>query len=253
MYKHLICCLALTISLQAGCESFNLVTMPKSGTFFMMRFLEDITGIPHSFHGRTFSEDGHHFCVNHIDEPRPSSGKLIFTIRDPRDGLLSFVNYILSEYRKSGRRFPFLRNDCDDFLHVWTHEERLLYLLNRAPNNLYSANLKLLNQTFQDLQNRDDVLMLRFEEITGPRGGGSFESQLNAFQRLKDFIHLDISLGRMLDYAHGRWGHRDTFFKGQIGLWKENFSDAVIEAFKQNPIYSTALVELGYVESQDDW
>jgi hypothetical protein len=64
-----------------------------------------------------------------------------------------------------------------------------------------------------------------FEDLVGPNGGGTAEAQLRAATGLIDF--LGVSGSHAPEDVVKSLFNRDafTFFKGQIGGWRESFTE----------------------------
>jgi hypothetical protein len=147
--------------------------------------------------------------------------KIIFNYRDPRDMLLSFVNFLCG---KTGRGF----SNYNDLLPVSqilnskaTLEEKLAYALaDRAFPALGD------HQRMLWLLHHPNVCKTSFEELIGPRGGGSAEAQTGALIRVFEF--LGITGTKPADVA-GRLFNPDvfSFYRGQIGGWREAFTPAL--------------------------
>jgi hypothetical protein len=166
----------------------------------------DITQVDGQFL-REWSETG---------EPR-----IIFNYRDPRDLTLSFVNFLCG---KTGRGFSNY-NDLLPFSAILnsksTLEERLAYALaDRSFPGLgdYQRMLWLLHHP--------NVCKTSFEELVGPRGGGSAEAQGSGLKRVFEF--LGVTGTEPADMA-GRLFNPGafSFYRGQIGGWREAFTPAL--------------------------
>jgi hypothetical protein len=73
------------------------------------------------------------------------------------------------------------------------------------------------------LLHHPDVCKTTFEELAGPQGGGTADSQLRATARLLDFLGIKDHAPRDVT---GKLFNRDafSFHKGQIGGWREVFT-----------------------------
>ncbi len=147
--------------------------------------------------------------------------RIIFNYRDPRDMLLSFVNFLCG---KTGRGF----SNYNDLLPISailnskaTLEERLAYALaDRAFPALGD------HQRMLWLLHHPNVCKTSFEELVGPRGGGSVAAQTRALIRI--FAFLGITDTEPAQVA-GRLFNPDvfSFYRGQIGSWREAFTPAL--------------------------
>jgi len=168
----------------------------------------------------------HEFDIRKIDgaflrewmetgEPR-----IIFNYRDPRDTMLSLVNYLCGRTREGISSVNYLPVFGRLLLAKQTLEERLTYALLDDSFPCQASEFKSMLW----LLHHPDVCNTSFEELVGPNGGGCAESQVRATQRLIDFLGVtDYSAEEVV----GRLFNRDafSFFQGQIGGWREAFTD----------------------------
>ena len=143
--------------------------------------------------------------------------RIIFNYRDPRDMLLSFVNFLGG---KTGRGF----SNYNDLLPIAailnskaTLADRLAYALaDRAFPGLddYQRMLWLLHHP--------NVCKTSFEELIGPRGGGSAKAQADALIRVFEFLGIT---GVEPAEVAGRLFNPEvfSFSRGQIGGWREAY------------------------------
>ena len=144
--------------------------------------------------------------------------KIIFNYRDPRDVLLSMVNFLSD---KTGKGF----SNYNDFL-VFSRilkskaslEEQLAYALTDPS---FPAQRDLAHMIW--LLNHPDVCKTSFEELVGPRGGGTAQVQARALNRVFEF--LGVSSTEPDDIAGGLFNPDVfSFYRGQIGGWREAFT-----------------------------
>jgi hypothetical protein len=144
--------------------------------------------------------------------------KILFNYRDPRDVTLSAVNFLAD---KSGKGFS-AYNDSRVFSEILqskeTLEEQLTYALTDPSFPVQGDYHQMLW-----LLNHPNVCKTSFEELVGPQGGGSAELQEQTLERVIEF--LGITDATPEDVA-GKLFNRDSFsfFKGQIGGWREAFT-----------------------------
>jgi hypothetical protein len=87
------------------------------------------------------------------------------------------------------------------------------------------------------------ALLLRFEELVGPRGGGLFSDQLAAGLKLREFLGLDIDTAGVTQALMDSFRPEiDLFRRGQIGSWKEEMAPNTAEQ-----------VRLGYGRVFENW
>jgi hypothetical protein len=161
--------------------------------------------------------DGHFLREwSQTGEPR-----IIFNYRDPRDLVLSFVNFLCG---KTGRGF----SNYNDLLPISailqsqaTLEERLAYALS---DHAFPATGD--HQRMLWLLHHPNVCKTSFEELVGPRGGGSVEAQQRTLTRVFDFLGIT---GTEPAEVAGRLFNPDvfSFYRGQIGGWREAYTPAL--------------------------
>ncbi len=142
--------------------------------------------------------------------------RIIFMYRDPRDITLSMVNFL------SGRTAQGYGNYSE--FHVFNR------ILTAKPSLADKLTYALTDPAFPGVDDYERSLWLlhdpnickvTFEELVGPRGGGSAAAQQAAVARIVDFL----GLGADTQEIASRLFRRDsfTFYKGQIGSWREAF------------------------------
>jgi len=167
----------------------------------------------------------HEFDIRKIDgaflrewaetgEPR-----IIFNYRDPRDTILSLVNFLSRRTKGGLSAFNNLPVFSNILLAKASLDERLEYALTDESFPCQASDFKRMLW----LLHHPDVCKTSFEELVGPDGGGSAESQLLATARLIDF--LGVTACSPEDVV-GALFNRDSFsfFRGQIGAWRQVFT-----------------------------
>jgi Sulfotransferase domain len=144
--------------------------------------------------------------------------RIIFNYRDPRDMMLSMVNFLCG---KTGRGF----SNYNDFLVFSdilkgkaTFGEQLAYALTDPS---FPAQQDMRRMLW--LLNHPNVCQTSFEELVGPQGGGSADAQARALGRILDFLGVAGTEPR--DVA-GRLFNPEvfSFYRGQIGGWRTAFA-----------------------------
>lgn len=152
------------------------------------------------------------------------SPKILLMYRDPRDVILSMVNFLSGATKQGYGNFA-------EFA-VFNR------ILNSKPDLAAKLTYALTDRTFPVngdheralwLLNHPDVCKVSFEEMVGARGGGSDDAQRAAIQRVLEFLGSDGDPEALA----GKLFRTDafSFFKGQIGAWREAFTadhDALI-------------------------
>jgi hypothetical protein len=158
--------------------------------------------------------DGH-FLHEWADTGEP---RIIFNYRDPRDMLLSMVNFLAG---RTGRGF----SNFDDF-HVFSG------ILKSKPDLDEQLTYALTDRSFPAVGDMERMLWLlhhpnvctvSFEELVGPPGGGTAEARENALARILSFLGAgDVTPADLADRLFNREAF--SFYRGQIGGWQEDFT-----------------------------
>ena len=95
-----------------------------------------------------------------------------------------------------------------------------------------------------------NVVILRFEEIVGPSGGGKLKIQQKAIVKLANALGLVVTTPKLKEITDNLFGTNagpplpSTFHSGQIGSWKHCYTDEHKRLF--NEIWGNAQIALGY-------
>jgi len=166
-------------------------------------------------------------------------------IRDLRDALVSMRTWIHA-MQDTEAAYAFTQLPLDEQL------EELILSPNLAMNLHYPIvfDLSLASHVAVQWMQDPTVLVCRFEDLVGPLGGGSRLRQIQCLQALAQHIHCFPPQERLEQIADSLFGESATFYKGQIGSWKEAFTSRHKELFKA--VMGQELIALGY-EFNDQW
>jgi hypothetical protein len=144
--------------------------------------------------------------------------RIIFNYRDPRDMILSMVNFLCD---RTGRGFSNY-NDFPVFSEILkskaTLDEQLSYALTDPSFPAQSDPRRMLW-----MLGHPNVCKTSFEELVGPKGGGSAQAQARALRRIFEFLGVtDTGPEEVAD----RLFNPDvfSFYRGQIGAWRQEFT-----------------------------
>lgn len=162
--------------------------------------------------------------------------RIIFNYRDPRDSLLSLVNYLLRRANEPYSEFPRNLIYAQILEAMPTAPARLDFAIEHMGKHVdkYRRNSWLLFHP--------SVAKLSFEELVGIEGGGSDDQQRAAILRVAEFLGVaprDEEF-RLFDSSVR------TFFRGQIGVWRDEFSPEQAKTFAR--LYGGVLRTYGYPE-----
>lgn len=226
------------------CEKdFYLMSLPKSGTHVALKLLAMLSGRGASKIGNwnlksidkicnDFSEikNRNEFGYAHLSEREllcfnalaPNAVKIII-IRDLRDIFVSLVTHYELRGAKQWIEFGLGPNP--------TYDEKLSYAItyNSAINN---SKYVVHVQNALACMNDPNVVVLRFEDIIGEKGGGSLEVQRNSIIYLAHTLGISLSEEKLKNITDNLFGleagpsvPQENFNKGQIGSWKARFTE----------------------------
>jgi len=161
--------------------------------------------------------------------------RVIVVIRDPRAVVSSMVPYILrSRWHPLHSLFVKLSvEECYRIAYQGYFDDKIAF---PSIVNKYLA--------VEPWIRSDDVLVVKFEELVGAKGGGSDELQTNILEELCS--HVRISLNYLPTIKEHLFGpSRSTFRKGQVNSWKEEIPSALQE--RMNIELKNLLARWGYM------
>jgi len=260
-------------------ESLIVVTLPKSGTHLMKKLIFLITGskvinlweyFPNCnrneinlvideqyfvkkltfFHQRNRSFISHfNFCdlyqsyLDTFDRCSLKHPTIFLLVRDLRDLFVSEAYFRTKDLQRQ------LGKDV-------TMDEMLMWVIThgngKEKNTIW--NMEGMLEIAFEWMDRPDTTLFRFEELCGPKGGGSKEEQFKAFRKMGHLLKIELADHDCEYLSESLFGVSNqnisyTFRKGQVGTWKEHFKEEHIAVFKER--FGEALIKLGYEEDYD--
>ncbi|MGH8900718.1 MAG: sulfotransferase domain-containing protein [Egibacteraceae bacterium] len=169
--------------------------------------------------------------------------KVVLMLRDPRDVVVSSAAYL--PFRPGNRFSAHFRS--------LSEADRVLASITGLP--ACEAHPELLGigervHSVRPWMSEPFVYVSRFERLVGPAGGGSEHFQVTEIRNIAEHIGTPLSQEEARHLATGLFGGTHTFRKGQIGAWREVFTERHMRAAK--PLLDDLLVELGY-ETTTAW
>lgn len=166
--------------------------------------------------------------------------KHVLLLRDPRDVAVSYTFFVM---REPGHHHH----------HYYRHElrsddERLMATIRGFAGTQAVQALASIGTTFERFVpwiDEPGVLVCRFEDLVGARGGGNRDLQNDEIRRVAAFVGRPVTAERAAAVAAAMYSEKSlTFRKGALGQWAEHFGEAHRAAFKEvaNPV----LLRLGY-------
>lgn len=243
-------------------KSIIQTSMPKAGTHLLRKCISLLTDIPLSqaHHGSSFYfaksnefawETQHakhwitHLFYNKEFEPflNNEQSAIFFIYRDPRDQIISFAHYMLSD-----RSYPWYAD-----AKALSFDDLILALI--LDGEIYKGhppceNINDLYQSYMPWFSAPHVCSLCFEDLIGPNGGGNLEKQLETIKKIASHLDITVDDETVKNVARNLFGASPTFRRGKIGDWKIYFKKHHKQEFKK--IAGQLLIDLGY-EKDFNW
>jgi hypothetical protein len=163
--------------------------------------------------------------------------RVLFTHRDPRDVVLSMVNFLSGMTKQGYGTFSQFAVFHEILASMPTLEERLTYALTDPAfpgfDEFHNA---------QWLLHHPRVCRATFEELIGESGGGSAARQLAAVTRILEFLGIDEDPAVIASKLYNTDSF--TFYKGRIGAWREAFTARHESLFNER--FGHILADYGY-------
>jgi hypothetical protein len=142
--------------------------------------------------------------------------------------------------------------DYHNWFNTLSFNNKLSYILKHdikdSPLAFYKSTLSAINSI-----PKFNSLLIRFENLVGEKGGGTKEVQSKELDKIAQFLKIPLSESKKSDLIENSFGECETcktFREGQIGAWKNLFTEEHKRLFKEK--YNHILITLGY-ETSDLW
>ena len=237
-------------------------SVPKSGTNLLNRVLMLMPGLRHKgirtirlwgepdniFLKKLNNINNGQYVEGHIQDSQDvfqfmhdNEIKGLIMIRDPRMIVLSHLSYV-SNIDTTHRTHKFFSSLPDQ-------NARLDAIIDGKEGVVASIGEVL--ERYNEWINHPDMLLVRFEELIGPNGGGTKESQINAITNIVKYLGLSVSIKKIEQIAQMIFNsNAPTFRSGQIDGWKGKFSNKQKEKLKLE--IGDWLIKYNY-ESDKEW
>ena len=228
-----------------------IISIPKCGTHLIGKLIHLLTGKVHITPG--FQGDSKNlglfrskiFAFNnenkfsHLHAPFSEENlkflennniKTIFIYRDPRDQIISAINY------------------CKFFIHLHDSINWNLDIMHAI--KIKRGGINFLYNSMLPWKNQNMIYAIRYEDLVGVDGGGSSLIQINTIVKLAQFLGINYDSDFINSLISKMYGGTATFHKGKIGKWKDYFTDAHKMEFKKEA--GQLLIDLDY-ENDCNW
>ncbi|MDY2586478.1 sulfotransferase domain-containing protein [Winogradskyella aquimaris] len=142
--------------------------------------------------------------------------KIIHLVRDPRDVLLSHLNYIekMDITQKSHR-----------FITSYDSRFEKLKAIIEGKKDVLEPFDEVLDK-FLPWTQSDEVLCIKFENLIGPNGGGDKHKQEEAVKSICNHISIELNQDQLENVCNKIYSVKSsTFNKGKIGNWRSTLSE----------------------------
>lgn len=275
MLKKILFLLLTLKSFASQPEPFAVYTIPKSGSHLLIKTLYCMTNFTPQWHTtapdmeKLFQES--RFPYTHCCLAPPlfqyynsSSIKQIIGIRDLRDVCVSIVYQIRKgvwpEFARNSNKMKEFKNlPFDEQLIIVIQQE-----YEESPTGIpIQLGIRKVAEQASLLVQNPNLLICRYEDLVGPRGGGSEDAQKELLRKIGSHIGLFLTPEQIDELSLSLYGdnrnpfgqgdftdYQSTFREGKIGSWKSAFKDIHKEVFKKR--LGKSLIALGY-EKDDNW
>ncbi len=224
----------LFFPLCAFCEADRclIITIPKSGTHLIRKMIQLLGEKDPGYRDPRNFRTWHFYLRKNsdtrtIEEFYQTRSKKVILIRDLRDVVVSWVHYFDKDFYV--RFFPEIDPLNAPYLSLATVQEKISYCLTPG-TEMYDI---LLNNAIlaAEASTHPEILCIRFEDLVGDFGGGSCEAQKLAIQSFTQFVGKPISNQAIERIQRQLFGGTNTFRKGKIGSWKQEFGEEQMRLF----------------------
>lgn len=258
------------IEVEQKWHDFYLITIPKSGTFLMIKLLkmmieagfrgppalthdqftfpDDLPSVPETLFEQSVLniKDGKTYPLCHTNfteffipfkKTHPEYIPIIL-IRDLRDVLVSCVY--------------FQWNNIEGEIGPSNFDQKLSFLINLGHCKTRNKILNIYRYAEEALRwiGEVGVLICRYEEFIGEKGGGSRELQEKSITSLANALEVSLDSFQLEAIINELFGKNTgpqmptTFREGKIGSWKSHFNLQNLEAFDEK--WHHLQIALGY-------
>lgn len=218
-------------------------SLPKAGTHLLERALCLTTPIyrapVRTLHRRTLRNDldtilarlkPNQLLVTHLEFTSERASLLsrpglrtILLVRDPRDIVVSQSHFIPQKSTHAHHA---------TFAGLSDPNERMRLVIRGSAEADYPSLRERLDEYAGWLS--APVLLIRYEDIVGPAGGGDSIRQIKALDRVFRHVGLELTESQVAGLAAKMFSHASpTFRRGTTEQWREQFDDATTRLFNE--------------------
>jgi hypothetical protein len=171
-------------------------------------------------------------------------------IRDPRDMVVSFAHMIATA--PDGRKANQTEIIADLITGQQKHYVSWACEIQEAYPLLWELGLYDYYSLYLPWMQEKNFMLVRFEDLVGPSGGGSVETQINTVKAIARHMRHTITQEKLTDVMKNLFGGTWTFREGKSAGWKKHFTPEIKALFQKDKRLMQLLVDLGY-EKNFSW
>jgi len=156
-----------------------------------------------------------------------SGMKTILVLRNPADVVYSMAKYIVEPINAW---YPFHAQFKSLSL-----EDRADFMLRGGFDEIGGGFLRSLKEQYRALEgwsDKEGVLIVRFEDVVGEKGGGSEQAQRKVLSDIATFLRIDEQ--KVVEVGPRLFGRSHTFRGGQIGKGGSSLSPKTVDSIRRS-------------------
>lgn len=170
-----------------------------------------------------------------LERSKSNNIKIVHLVRDPRDVLISHLNYIQNMD---------ITHKSHSFISQFERREDKLKAMIEGKANVLEPFSEVLDK-FLPWTLKEEVLSVKFEDLIGEKGGGTLKLQKKCIKEICKFIAIEIEIEQLTEISKTVYSPKSsTFNKGKIGNWKHILNDN--EKMWINKALKNQIIEYGY-------
>ncbi len=167
--------------------------------------------------------------------------RVIQVIRNPYDVMLSYAKYFVEDVNSYYPTHGTLRDlTIDQRIRLIAEGGKLI----DSPH--YMRGIREVLRSQEGWFEEKGVLPVRFEDLVGPKGGGSKDKQRETIKRICS--HLGIDEGRGEKVMDSLYGGTHTFRSGKIGSYTQSLEKKTLHLIREKLENVRFVAELGYLD-----
>ena len=174
--------------------------------------------------------------------------KCIQVIRDPRGILNSFMRFAVED--------QYSWNIFHRYFRSLSKEELAAFIVHGGldpMSGVYHESFSNSLLASTAWARKENVLVIRFEDLIGEKGGGDSLAQVRVIENTADFLGVDVSREKITEIQDNLFGKSHTFRSGSIDKFKQSLSGELMNELSGMLKDNSELVRLGYIDDEGVW